>query len=653
MLMVLSPFPFLLPYLGTDTALLSAGLRLTLATLSAVCCLLCALNIERRPRLGKIFGIAAVCAAFAASLAAMAINPFAALAGSTGLIALGAVVLDWTPQFGATADQNSTRPLQRARWAAYTAAILAAGVLTLELAGPAPKFSVLGASALISQLLFLNWTLRQGIWWRNGLGLTTLAGLIGVLASAQSILFLGGAVFLLNVLMVVILPPGSDPAEEHWWLFLLRQPARILVTTFFLLCLAGSLLLMLPASTTRGGITPIDAAFTAVSAVCVTGLVVLDTAKDFTTLGQVFILILIQLGGLGIMSIATIALHALGRRLSLRHEHLAATMTESSHHDLIQSLGLILKCTFLFEGAGAVLLSTVFLSDGKPLAQAVWEGVFTAVSAFCNAGFGLQSNNLIAYQHDPAVLHTVAALIILGGLAPATSILIPRWLSGKTVPIAARIALTTTVGLLITGTFFFLAFEWYGALDGLSFADKLHNAWLQSATLRTAGFNSVELGGIAVPTLLIMIVLMFIGGSPGGTAGGIKTTTFGILALTFWASITGKKYLIVQRRRIHPGTVFRAVTVTMAGILVWFTAVLMLTITQRISAPALIFEATSALGTVGLTIGATPLLDEIGKVVIILTMFIGRIGPLTLFMLLSDEEEVSGTKYPVERIAIT
>jgi len=150
-----------------------------------------------------------------------------------------------------------------------------------------------------------------------------------------------------------------------------------------------------------------------------------------------------------------------------------------------------------------------------------------------------------------------------------------------------------------------------------------------------------------------MIVLMFIGGSPGGTAGGIKTTTLSILALTFWASITGKKYLIVQKRRIHPDTVFRAVTVTMAGVLVWFVAVMMLAITQRIGAPALIFEATSALGTVGLTIGATPLLDEIGKVIVILTMFIGRIGPVTLFMLLSDEQEKSDVRYPVERIAIT
>lgn len=668
MLMVLCPIPLLLPYLGTESALLSTGLRFALAALAAGCCLLCALSIERRPRLGKLFGIAAICAAFAASLAAMAASPFAALAGSTGLIALGALVLDWAPQPGMIAQLEETGEItalrrlerkqqvqraQRARWATWTAAALAAGILILELKGPAPKIAVLAASAIISQTLYLDYVLRQGAWWRKILGLGALLAIIGAFAAAQPILLIGGAALLLNLLMALTLPFAQDANEEHWWLLLTRQPARILVTTFFLLCLGGSLLLVLPLAATRGGIAPIDAAFTAVSAVCVTGLVVLDTARDFTATGQAFILVLIQLGGLGIMSITTTALHVLGRRLSLRHERLAASMTASSHHDLIQSLALILKCTFFFEGAGAVLLSTVFLLEGKPLGPALWEGLFTAVSAFCNAGFGLQSNNLIAYQHSPAVLHIVALLIILGGLAPATSILIPRWLSGKTVPIAVRIAMTTTVVLLLTGFFFFLAFEWYGVLDGLSFTGKMHNAWLQSVTLRTAGFNSVELGGVAAPTLLIMLVLMFIGGSPGGTAGGIKTTTLAILALTFWASISGKKYLVLQKRRIHPGTVFRAVTVTMAGLLVWFAVVLMLAITQHISAPALIFEATSALGTVGLSIGATPLLDEIGKVIIILTMFVGRIGPVTLFMLLNDEEEVSGARYPVERIAIT
>lgn len=655
MLLSLSPLPFLLPYLGADTALFSANLRLGMAALTALCCVFCGLSMERRTALGKLFGVGAISAAFAASFAALRTDPFIALAGSTGLIALAALLLDWSPQVDETEDDHHARRLHRSRWAAYAVAVLAACFLVLDFPPAAPKLRVLAACSLMSQALFLHWALRLHSWWRSSLGIAGLAG-IGVLATTQPFFTFGAAVLLLNLLMVLVLPPDSDPEEEEqWWLILIRQPARILVSSFFLLCLAGSVLLALPiadAASMGSGIAPIDAAFTAVSAVCVTGLVVLDTPKDFTLFGQVFILILIQLGGLGIMSITTIALHAFGHRLSLRHERLAATMAESSHRDLIQSLALILKCAFLFEGIGAIVLSLFFLTQGKPLGSALWEGVFTAVSAFCNAGFSLQSNNLIAYQHNPIVLHTVSALIILGGLAPATSILIPRWLRGKAVPIAVRLALVTTAVLLAVGTFFFLAFEWYGVLDGLSPWDKLHSAWLQSVTLRTAGFNSVDLAGIATPTYLIMIVLMFIGGSPGGTAGGIKTVTIGVLALTFWASIRGKKYLIIQKRRIHPGTVFKAVTVAVAGFLIWFVVVLMLTITQGIVAPSLIFEATSALGTVGLSIGATSLLDEIGKVIIIMAMFIGRIGPLTLFMLLSGDQEVTDARYPVERISI-
>ncbi len=653
MLLALSPLPFLLPYLGTETALLSIQMRLGIAALAALFSVLCALSMERSPALGRFFGAGAVSAVFAASFAALRTDPFVALAGATGLIALAALLLDWSPQAGETAQDSHAQCLQRSRWAAWTAAMLAAGILMLDLPPAAPKLAVLAASALVSQALFLHWALVLRSWWRSAAGIAGLTG-IAALAASQPLFVVSAAVLLCNLLILLVLLPGSNPDEEgQWWLVLIRQPARILVTSFFLLCLAGSVLLALPISITAGGIAPIDAAFTAVSAVCVTGLVVLDTAKDFTVPGQAFILLLIQLGGLGIMSITTVALHAFGRRLSLRHERLAASMTKSSHRSLMQSLGLILKCTFLFEGLGACLLTIFFLLNGDPLPAALWQGVFTAVSAFCNAGFALTSSNLVAYQHVPLVLHTVALLIILGGLAPATSILIPQWLAGRTVPIAARMALITTVALLAVGTFFFLAFEWYGVLDGLAAADKLHNAWLQSATLRTAGFNSVDLAGVSAPTYLIMLVLMFIGGSPGGTAGGIKTVTLAVLALTFWASIRGRKYIILQKRRIHPGTVFRAVTVVTAGFLIWLLVVMMLTITQRLAPAALIFEATSALGTVGLSIGATPLLDEIGKVIIILAMFIGRIGPLTLFMLLSDEQEIADARYPVERISIT
>ncbi len=214
----------------------------------------------------------------------------------------------------------------------------------------------------------------------------------------------------------------------------------------------------------------------------------------------------------------------------------------------------------------------------------MWRGLFTSISAFCNAGFALQSNNLVSYQSSPLVLHTVAALIVLGGLAPATCLVLPDWIRGRAIPLAPRIALVTTATLLLAGTVCFLVFEWNNAMAELSFADKLHNAWFQSVTLRTAGFNSVDISGVLEPTFLIMLSFMFIGGSPGGTAGGVKTTTIGVLAMTFWASITGHNEVIAQNRRIPQSTINRAITVVGSGVLVWFFAVLALQITQQLPA---------------------------------------------------------------------
>ncbi|MFO7913692.1 MAG: potassium transporter TrkG, partial [Desulfotignum sp.] len=338
--------------------------------------------------------------------------------------------------------------------------------------------------------------------------------------------------------------------QKSFWEIFLSHPARVLVVTFLGLCTMGTLLLLLPIAAENRAIGFVDAAFTAVSAVCVTGLIVLDTPNDFTGYGQFFILVLIQLGGLGIMGITTVGLHTMGRRLSLTHERVLASIADTSHKDLVHSLITILKFTFAAEGMGAIMLTFLFYTAGDTAAQAAWRGIFTAVSAFCNAGFALQSDSLMSYHTKPLVLHTVAILIIFGGMAPATSLVIPRWLSGKNVPIPARIALTASIVLLVLGTVFIMAFEWGGLLAGLSIPDKIQNAWFQSVTLRTAGFNSLDIAAIAHPTFLFMLVFMFIGGSPGGTAGGVKTTTIGILAMTFFANITNRKEVILQNRRI-------------------------------------------------------------------------------------------------------
>ena len=425
--------------------------------------------------------------------------------------------------------------------------------------------------------------------------------------------------------------------RDWWWDFLLTHPAWVMFLTFFLLAFCGTLLLLLPGiSRTSGSIPVIDAAFTSVSAVCVTGLTVLDTGRDFTLVGQLAILLLIQLGGLGIMSIATVALGIIGRRLTLHQEYLMSSITDIEQHNLFDALLLVFRFTFLVEAIGAVVLTVLFLSEGVTFDRALFEGCFTAVSGFCNAGFSLQSNNLIAYQNSPAILATVGILIVLGGLAPATSLLIPAWLQGRTIPAAARITLLTTVILILIGSLLILLFEWNGALAGLNIVGKFSNAVFQSVTLRTAGFNSIDLVGIAAPTVIVMVLLMFIGGSPGSTAGGIKTTTVAVLAVAFWANITNHSEVIVFNRKISNKIVFRAMTIAIAAFLLLLVTSMMLVITQSASAGKLIFEAASALGTVGLTIGATAELDAMGKVIVMLAMFAGRIGPVTLFMLLND-----------------
>lgn len=439
----------------------------------------------------------------------------------------------------------------------------------------------------------------------------------------------------------------------NWLEVILDHPARILTSGFLFLCTLGAFLLFLPISSSGIKISFIDAAFTSVSAVCVTGLIVLDTSLDFSIIGQFFILLLIQLGGLGIMTITAAALYTVGQRLSLKHEKIIASTANTDHKTLFSSLKQIVLFTFIVEALGAVILSTLFTLNGESFTSGVFKGIFTAVSAFCNAGFALQSDNLLGYNTNPLILQTIATLIILGGIAPATTFLIPKWIKGQKIPLSAYIPLTTTLILLSLGTICVLLFEWNGFLSEFNFFNKLSNAWFQSATLRTAGFNSVDLNSVSQPMLITMIALMFIGGSPGSTAGGVKTTAFALVFITFIENIKGKKNIVVKSRTIPQESINKAITAIVAGLMLWFFIVIMLEITQTISPSQILFEAASALGTVGLSIGATALLDEIGKVIIMTTMFIGRIGSVTLFMFLREEARSGFAKWPEEKINIT
>lgn len=655
MLLTLSPVPLMLTYLSPKI-IFDPLWMLIIASLGSLFCLISALLISQKPLPAKIFAGLALASSFIMTIPFLASDPIAALLGSIGTISISILLIHFNitaPAKITFKDINASK--QRLLWSAFTLIAIVIGTVILDINRNIIVSSAFFVSVITVVLLSLHYITNK----YTGI-VKNIVIILTVVLSASLLLFLQTGYPLLIAfffsLFTILLFWHSKPfikITDYWWNTFLNNPGRILLVTFLGLCITGTFLLLIPAVTTKSGIAFIDAVFTAVSAVCVTGLIVLDTPHDFTFLGQFFILILIQLGGLGIMSIASIAIYVLGRKLSVHHESLLTSITNVDRKDLFESLKIILKFTFIAEYLGTVILTFLFYLSGESFLQALWRGIFTSISAFCNAGFSLQTDSLIPYQNNPFILHTVAILIIFGGMAPAISVVFPKWISKKHVPIAAHIALLTTVVLLFSGTLLLLAFEWNGTLSGLSVFDKLHNAWFQSVTLRTAGFNSIDIASINDSSYILMICFMFIGGSPGGTAGGVKTTTIAILFITFLTYIFNRKDIIIKNRRITSDTINQAITIVASGFFFWIIVVIMLILTQQIFSRDLIFEATSAIGTVGLSTGATLKLDEIGKIIVIIAMFVGRLGPITLFMLLSEGKSTSISKYPEAKVILT
>lgn len=609
-------------------------------------CLLAARFWSSSMRVAQVLGSAAVVGLSYLLMAPLGAEPRLALVYAILAIFLLSLIFRGQPREGINVSQAH---LRYARRGYASLGLMGCSVACFVFAQPLSM--VLGFSSLaVSALLYVRDREEDLPRVVAVLSALVLGAIVCLFVPGQANLYF----MVFSFIWVLLNVFSRKEARKHWGILVdfFSHPSRILFGTFFVLCFLGTVLLFLPVSA-QGSIDFIDAAFTAVSSVCVTGLVVLDTAHDFSLLGQVFILCLIQLGGLGIMTIAAVALHSMGKRLSLRQEHALSEMANTDQHHLGQSLAGIVKFTFITEGIGACALILGFMLSGKGVLDSIWEGVFTSISAFCNAGFSLQSSNLIAYAHEPFILLTVSVLIILGGLAPATCVLIPAWMRFRRVPIAASIALKTSLFLLMFGFFFTLALEWNGLLDEFSGLHKVSNAWFLSVSLRTAGFNTFELTNASSPLFLIMIFLMFVGGSPGGTAGGIKTSVLAVLLMAFWAHVNNKSDVIIRNRKVRHHTIFRAITIVMAGGVMLFVLVLLLELTQTIPARLLVFEAASALGTVGLSMGATTQLDDIGKILIILGMFGGRIGPLSLFMLLSNDSPKASKQYPDIQIPLT
>ena len=422
------------------------------------------------------------------------------------------------------------------------------------------------------------------------------------------------------------------------------RPTQLLVGSFAFLIVVGTLgFRLLPGLYAGPELSWLDALFTATSAVCVTGLIVVDTATYFTPAGQAWILLLIQLGGLGILTFTTLIILAVGRRLSLRTESLASVADVAPEVDYRHLARGVVLYTLLFEAIGAVLLY-VFWIPRMGWTGAAWPALFHSISAFCNAGFSTFTDSLTGFQRAPITLIVMIALIVAGGLGflAIEEIYLnqrhqrpgPRF----RLSLHSRLVLITTIVLLLGAWPLFAMLEWSGALDHLAIPAKLWNALFMSATPRTAGFNTVDYTATSGATNFLTILLMTIGGSPGSTAGGLKTTTVAILVLLAWARLRGYRWVTVWDRSIPDATIQRAVGLFVIGFVVVTVMIMMLLLTEtpgpsRQEAAGflpIMFEAVSAFNTVGLSMGETPQLSVVGRWLVIVLMYLGRVGPLTV-----------------------
>ncbi|CAN5471519.1 TrkH family potassium uptake protein [soil metagenome] len=439
-----------------------------------------------------------------------------------------------------------------------------------------------------------------------------------------------------------------------------RSPAVVLLLGFAVVIAIGAVILTLPIASASGEWTrPLDALFTATSAVCVTGLVVLDTGTYWSPFGQVVILALIQVGGFGFMTGSTLLLFLLiGRRTGLSDRMRVQASTGVPELGSVTTLvKRIAVFTLLAEVAGAVALTIGFFADGESPGQAAWWGTFHAVSAFNNAGFDLIGDfqSLNGYADDPWILGPVGVLIVIGGLGYAIVGDVIGKRGWKRLALETKLVLATTVVLIIVGTLAIGAFEWENpaTLGAMPEAQRPLNALFESVTLRTAGFSALDTGGLGQATLFVVMALMFIGGASGSTAGGIKVNTFSILLVAIVSTARGLPSAEAFGRRIQHILIYRALSVALLSIAIAFTVALLLSLTTPDATFVQVsFEAISAFGTVGASTGITPDLPDPARLVAIVAMYLGRLGPLTLVLALTARARPVRSRPAVETMRI-
>ncbi|PKM68492.1 MAG: Trk family potassium uptake protein [Firmicutes bacterium HGW-Firmicutes-2] len=447
------------------------------------------------------------------------------------------------------------------------------------------------------------------------------------------------------------------------------KPTQVLVLGFLILIFLGAICLSLPMASVSGTSTGfVDALFTATSAVCVTGLVVVNTASHWTPFGKVIILMLIQIGGLGFMTIASTIFMILGRKISLRDRMMIQeSLNQNTLSGMVRLTKNIIIGTLIIEAVGALFLSLKFVPEYG--SKGVFYSIFHAISAFCNAGFDIIGNNsLMPYVGSVTINFTVMALIIIGGLGFTVWMDVikvtnkelrigmkpKRWF--RHLRLHTKLVLVITASLIMGGFIFFFFLEGFNeaTLGNLPLKDKVLGAMFQSVTTRTAGFNTIDNSAMTDVSKFVTILLMFIGGSPAGTAGGIKTVTMGVIFFEVLSVVRGKDDAEAFNRRIPRNTIKRALAVIMISLSVVMGVTMLLTITESGGFMDILFEAVSGFATVGLSLGETQRLTQVGKLIMSMTMFIGRLGPITMAVALTlkHEKKKINIRKPEEKVMV-
>jgi trk system potassium uptake protein TrkH len=456
-------------------------------------------------------------------------------------------------------------------------------------------------------------------------------------------------------------PAPSSYSGTSSFLFQLKlAPAQVVLLSFGGWILLGALVLLLPVSAAPGkDIQFIDALFMATSATCVTGLSTISLPDEFSLFGQMVMLILTQVGGLGIMTLSSSLAVIMGKNLQMREQVIMQDVLDaSSSEELLGLVVDIVRYTFVIEFIGAMLLTVGFYQEGFEIGQSLYFGFYHAIMAFCNAGYALFNNNLEDFKFAPLISLTVAFLLMLGGIGfsvmkDVTAALRHRR-SFRTLSVHTKIVLSVNTLLVAFATIYLFFGEFLHAFQDMSMWQRFQVSFFQAVTPRTAGFNTINLNALHPHCLYMMILLMFIGASPGSTGGGVKTTTFAVLLQSVTATLKGKFDVEFFERKIPAATVVKSIAIFIISLIVVSSGVLvMMRLEPDKSFLALFFEVTSAFGTVGLSLGITPFLTVLGKLTIIIIMFVGRVGPLTLVLAVGSRTRApSKVEYPDGKILI-